>query len=105
MHIVVLITTKTRSEAKKIVTELIAKERIACANIIPAVESFFRWEGKVTKEKEVLIVIKSTKSQFEAISKMVKRIHSYTVPEIIALPIIDGNADYLRWIDDSVIQT
>ena len=105
MHIVVLITTKNIEEANTIVSQLIKNKEIDCANIVSSVNSLFWWKGNVEKEEEVLIIAKSQKSQFKAIEKTVKLIHSYTVPEIIAIPIVEGSEDYLKWIDDSVETT
>lgn len=101
MNIVVLITAKNKREANKISKSLLDDKLIACANVIDGIDSLFWWKGKVCREKEVLLVIKSTKSKFKKIVSAVKNIHSYDVPEIIALPIIDGNPDYLKWIKDS----
>lgn len=101
MYIVIFITAKNAREANKIAAKLVADKLIACANIIKGVKSIFRWQGKVDKADEVLLVLKSKKSCFPKIVKTVKSIHSYDVPEIIALPIIDGNKDYLNWIEKS----
>ena len=102
MNIVIFITTKNTAEAKKISQALVGKRLIACANIVKGIQSFFWWEGKVDKANEVLLVIKTKRSLFKEIVKAVKALHSYSVPEIIALPIIEGNKDYLRWIHASV---
>ena len=102
MNIVVLITAKDALEAKTISDQLLEKKLIACANIVEGVQSVFWWQGKIDQAKETLIVLKSKPSLFKKIVKTVKAHHSYEVPEIIALPIIDGNPDYLRWIDESV---
>ena len=75
---------------------------IACANIIEGVQSVFWWQGKIDQAKETLIILKSKQALFKKIVKTVKAHHSYAVPEIIALAIIDGNPDYLRWIDESL---
>lgn len=101
MHIVVLITAKDAKEANDIVTRLIDDKLIACANIVRDVRSIFRWEGKVDAADEVLLVLKTKKKCFAQLVETVKSVHSYDVPEIIALPIIDGNADYLKWIEES----
>ena len=77
-------------------------ERAACVNIVPRVNSLFRWQGKVDSAQESLLIIKSIASLLPKIVEMVKRAHSYEVPEIIALPIISGNEDYLKWMDSEV---
>lgn len=101
MYIVVLVTVPRGQKAKKIVKFLLSEKVAACVNIIPKVDSFFRWQGKIDKAKEVLLVIKTRKNLFAKLVKAVRSKHPYTVPEIIALPIISGNKEYLEWICDS----
>jgi periplasmic divalent cation tolerance protein len=101
VHIVVLITTKNREESERIATALVENKLIACANIIDGIQSVFWWQEKVDRAQESLLVLKSRKSCFSKIVKTVKSLHSYEVPEIIALPIIGGSKDYLKWIDES----
>jgi len=98
---VVLITVKSGAEAKKISKALVAKKLVACVNIVKDIESFFWWEGKVDNAKETLLILKIQKKCFPKIVKAVKALHSYSVPEIIALPIIAGEKKYLKWIKDS----
>jgi len=98
MCIVVFVTTKNGREANKIAIKLVESKLIACANVIKGVHSTFRWQGKVDKADETLLILKSKKSCLLKIVKMVKKYHSYDVPEIIALPITDGSKDYLNWI-------
>ena len=100
MNIVILITAKNDAEAKKIAEALVKKKLIACANIIKGIKSFFWWEGKVDKANEVLLVLKTKRILFKKIEKTVKTLHSYSVPEIIALPIVEGSKDYLKWVND-----
>jgi len=102
MHIVILITASKKKEAKKIAAKLLKEKLVACVNIVDKVESFFWWQGKIDKAAESLMVIKSTKAKFGKIVKAVLSVHSYTVPEIIALPIIAGHKPYLDWIDASI---
>lgn len=101
-YIVVLITTPQTEESKKIADKLIREKIAACVNIVPQIDSIFWWENKVNNEPESLLIIKTTKKQFEKLIKIVKEIHTYSVPEIIALPIIGGNEDYLNWVEESV---
>jgi len=101
MCIVIFITAKNVREANKIAKKLVEDKLIACANVIKGVKSIFCWQGKVERADEVLLVLKSKKSCFQKIVKTVKSLHSYEVPEIIALPIIAGNKDYLNWIKKS----
>jgi periplasmic divalent cation tolerance protein len=102
MHIVVFVTAGSKDEACKIARRLIEKRLAACVNIVEKIDSLFRWEGKVDAAAEALLLIKSKKSKFSQIVKAVRSVHSYEVPEIIALPIICGDGPYLKWIDASV---
>jgi periplasmic divalent cation tolerance protein len=97
--ILVLVTAGSGEEAHSIADKLLAEHKAACVNILPGVSSFFRWKGKVDSAKETLLVIKSKQSLLDDVIKLVKANHSYEVPEIIALPIIGGNPDYLDWIE------
>lgn len=98
-HIVVLITASSTDEAKKISDSLIKKNLAACANLINPIQSIFRWQGNICDESETLIVIKTRAALFDSLQDEVQKTHSYEVPEIIALPIINGNDNYLKWID------
>jgi len=99
MHVVVLVTAKNKKEAGKISTELIKAKLAACVNIVDKVDSVFFWAAKLDRVKESLLVIKSQKGKLPKIIKLVRSLHSYKVPEIIAIPIIAGDKPYLRWID------
>ena len=102
MNIVVFITAKDKKEGEKIAWHLLDKKLAACVNIMPEVESFFWWEGKIDQSKEVLLIVKSKKILFSKIVKAVREVHSYSVPEIIALPVVAGFKNYLEWINNSV---
>lgn len=102
MYIVIFVTTANVQEAEKISSQLVNRKLAACANIVEGIKSFFWWQGKIDSAGEVLLVIKSKKSKLAAIIKEVKSLHSYEVPEIIAMPIIAGDKDYLRWVDASL---
>ena len=97
-EVVVLITTGSEEEAGKIGRLLVSEGLVACANIVPKVQSIFRWEGKVVEEEETLLIIKSVDDAFESLETMVKAHHSYDVPEIIAIPIQKGSTEYLSWV-------
>ena len=97
-YIIVLVTVSSKQEGEKIAHFLLEKKLIACANIIGPVSSHFHWSGKVETAKEYLIFLKSKRELFEEICKAVKAMHSYEVPEIIALPIIEGANEYLDWM-------
>lgn len=101
-YIVILITTADAKEAQQISRVLLEQRKAACVNIISNVDSSFWWEGKIDSARENLLIVKSKASLLPEIINLVKKTHSYTVPEIIALPIIGGNQDYLDWIEKSV---
>lgn len=102
MSIVIFITCANRNEADKIANELIVLKLVACVNIVDKVNSIFWWQDKVDSANEVLLIAKSKKSLMEKIIRQVKFQHSYQVPEVIALPIISGNKEYINWIYESV---
>ena len=102
MNIVIFITCVNRREAEKIAGNLVGKKLAACVNIVDNIKSIFWWQGKIDKADEVLLIAKSKKTLIERIVKEVKRLHSYKVPEIIALPIVAGNRDYLNWVNESI---
>ena len=100
--IVVLITAGSVRECKKIARKLLDEKLIACANVIPVVQSLYAWKGKIADEKECVMILKSTRELFPALQSEIEKLHSYSVPEIIALPIIDGSQNYLEWLGESV---
>lgn len=102
MYIIVLVTCANRKEAQRIARQLIESRLAACVNIIDKIASLFRWEAKMDSANEILLLIKSRKIKLAKIIKLVKSMHSYQVPEIIAIPIVGGEKKYLRWIDESV---
>lgn len=102
MYIVVFVTAPSREEARRIAAGLIADKLAACVNIAGGITSVFRWKGKVETAREALLIIKSKKSLLPGIITRVKSLHSYEVPEIIALPVAGGCKPYLEWIDESV---
>lgn len=101
MVVVVFVTASNRKEAENIASGLLKGRLAACVNMISGVSSFFRWEGKVDKAKETLLIIKTRKALMDKLIKKVKSLHSYEVPEIIALPVISGYKRYLGWVDES----
>ena len=98
--IVIFVTTSSEPEAHKIAELLLSRRKAACVNIVPRIASSFWWQGKLDSAQESLLIIKTKASLLPEIVALVKTEHSYKVPEIIALPIIGGNVDYLKWIDD-----
>ena len=99
-YLVVFITTSSHEEACKIADALVSQRKAACVNIVPRVNSLFRWKGKIEEAEESLLVVKTRAKLFPDVVSTVKCIHSYEVPEIIALPIVEGNPNYLKWIDE-----
>jgi periplasmic divalent cation tolerance protein len=97
--VVIFVTTSSEQEAHKISERLLASRKAACVNIVPRVDSSFWWQGKLDSAQESLLIIKTRASLLQEVIDLVKGAHSYSVPEIIALPIIGGNQDYLNWID------
>jgi len=96
--IVVLVTASNRQEAELIGQALVEKKLAACCNIVESIGSIFYWQGKLNQEQEVLLIIKSVRARFDQLVNTVKQLHSYTTPEIIALPIVMGSPDYLNWV-------
>ena len=99
--IVVLVTCGSEEEALKIANALVAEHLAACVNLIAPIRSISRWEGKICDEKEWLLIIKTQKQKFEELEKRVKSLHSYSVPEIISLPVTEGSSAYLNWIEEN----
>jgi periplasmic divalent cation tolerance protein len=100
--VVILVTASSEAEAKSIARTLLEQKLIACANLLP-INSLFHWEGEIQEEAEVLMIMKSESAIFkEKIIAAVQAAHSYDVPEIIAMPIVLGSADYLKWISDTI---
>jgi periplasmic divalent cation tolerance protein len=101
-YVVIFITASSETEARRISDVLLAQRKAACVNIIRAVDSSFWWQGKLESALESLLIVKTKASLVNEIVALVKENHSYTVPEIIALPIIAGNPDYLQWLEKTV---
>jgi len=99
---IVLSTAGSEDEARKIARYLVEKQLAACVNFIPRVESVYRWQGKIESSHEFLMLIKTSADQFAAVRDAISRLHSYELPECIALGIEDGSSDYLDWLGDSL---
>ena len=97
-EIVVLVTAASETEAKFIARRIVEEKLVACVNIIPTIQSVFEWEGKVMEEQESLLIIKTKAEVFAMLESVIKAHHSYSVPEIIALPIQMGSTAYLEWL-------
>lgn len=102
-YVVVLVTCGSRREARKIARSVVVGRLAACVNILEApVHSIYRWKGKIEEGREYLLVMKSSRARLAALQAEVSRLHSYDVPEFIALPIVDGARKYLAWLGDCV---
>ncbi len=99
---VVLVTASGLEEGNKITSIVLDKRLAACVNIVPKISSLFWWQGKIDAADEVLLIIKTRASRVRDIVDAVKRVHSYSVPEVIAFPVMAGNEDYLDWIAGEV---
>ena len=104
-QVVVFVTTSSEEEAEKIASLLLEKRTAACVNVIPRVSSRFWWQGKLDSAQESLLIIKTRAALMPQLTEIVKKAHSYTVPEIVALPIVAGDKDYLDWVDQETSQT
>jgi periplasmic divalent cation tolerance protein len=98
----ILSTTGSEAEARKIAHHLVEHQLAACVNIVPQIESIYRWQGKVESAREWLLIIKTVVDKFAAVRDAIRELHSYDLPECIAIAIEDGSADYLEWIGESV---
>jgi periplasmic divalent cation tolerance protein len=95
------VTCKDRRQADAIAKTLVREKLAACVNIVPGVASIYAWEGKVEEGREVLLLIKSRSALSKRLAVRVKALHSYSVPEVVTIPIVSGNPEYLRWVRES----
>ena len=102
-EIIVLVTTPNTAEASKIANALVSQQLAACVNIVPLIESIYRWKGEVKCDSEALMIIKTTADRYSELERRVKELHSYSTPEIVALRIERGSSDYLEWLRDSTV--
>ena len=96
--LMVFVTVSTEEEGKKIGNILVENRLAACVNLVPQIHSIFRWKGNIENENEVLLLIKSTRERIDELVAKIKEIHSYDVPEILAIPVFAGNRDYIDWV-------
>lgn len=99
--LLVLSTFPDAEAAGRIAEQLVAEKLAACANILPAVRSIYRWQGKVEDATETMVFFKTTRNRFGDFRQKLRELHSCEVPEIVALPVAEGLPDYLRWVSDS----
>jgi periplasmic divalent cation tolerance protein len=100
--LVVLITAGSQEEAEHLAHRLVAEMLAACVNVVPGVTSVYRWEGEIQRDQEWLLIVKTERQILDSLIQRVQVLHSYEVPEIIALPLVGGSEAYLRWISDQV---
>lgn len=100
--IIIMVTCASRKEARKIADRLLSKRLVACANIVSGIESKFWWKGKIDSASETLLMMKTVKANFKKVETAVLNLHSYEVPEIIAVSIAAGGKSYFSWIEKSV---
>jgi periplasmic divalent cation tolerance protein len=101
--IVVLMTAGSREEAARLADVLVVARLAACVQILPEIESVYHWQGNVERSAEILLLAKTTQANFNALEAMVRSLHSYETPEIIALPITQSSAPYLEWLTANVV--
>ena len=100
-HVLILTTLPAGADAAAFATALVDAQLAACVNLLPVMESVYRWEGRVQRDSERQLIIKTSRERVATLWQRVRELHPYDVPEFIVLPIVDGNDAYLRWIGDS----
>jgi periplasmic divalent cation tolerance protein len=100
--IVIFCTASSEQEARTLTDALVGGKLAACVSTVPHVRSTYWWQGKIERGEEILLIIKTDSSKFQALMKRIKALHSYTVPEVLALPAVKGNPDYLKWLKQSL---
>ncbi len=100
--VIVLSTCGSNEEARRIARSLVGQRLAACVNITSPVRSIYHWKGKVADDQEVLLVVKTSRPLFERVRREVEKLHSYHLPEVVCLPIIDGAPNYLNWLGSSL---
>jgi periplasmic divalent cation tolerance protein len=99
---IVLTTAGSKEEARKIANALVERKLAACVNIVPNIESIYRWEGKVERAEEWLLIIKTDANAFARVRDAIKELHSYDLPECVSISVDAGSANYLQWIGEQV---
>lgn len=101
--VLILTTAGTEAEARKLAESLVERRLAACVNIVPRIQSVYRWEGKVESSEEFLLLIKTTEARTADVQSAIRELHSYELPEFVVISIKAGSAEYLNWINDSVM--
>jgi periplasmic divalent cation tolerance protein len=102
--IVVLSNCGSEEEARRIARALVEARVAACVNILPGIQSIYHWQGAIQEDSEWMLVIKSTRSMFDRLSIELRKVHSYQVPEVLAIPVVAGSPDYLDWMDRELVE-
>ena len=100
--LIVFVTCPTAAVGRRLANALIRSRLAACVNLLPGVESTFRWQGKINRCREALLLIKTTSRRFETLKRAILKLHPYEVPEVIAVAVVAGHPPYLRWIQDTI---
>lgn len=100
--LIVFCTCESPAQGRQIAEALVEARLAACVNILPPLQSIYRWQGKIESAEEVLLLIKSTRDRFAALQERIQQLHSYDTPEIIAVPITAGSEKYLGWLGEQV---
>ena len=104
VFIQVMTTTETKEQAQTIARHLVGKKLAACVQITDAIESTYFWKGKLECSREYHCLIKTREDLFSQVETAIKKLHSYEIPEIIAVPVINGSQEYLKWLDESLLK-
>ena len=102
--LIVFVTAASMEQASAIADSLVGERLAACVNILGAIESVYRWDGKVTRDHEVLLIVKTTASRYQELEARIKALHTYTTPEIIAINVVEGSPSYLEWLREAVLK-
>ena len=100
--IVVFVMVGNPNDAAVLAKSLVEKRLAACVNLVPGATSWYWWDGKVAEDQEVLLIVKTSRHKFASLEKEVVRLHSYAVPEVVAIQIVEGSKNYLNWIEESL---
>jgi len=100
--VVVFVTVGSADEGERISRALVESRLAACVNRVKSVQSIYRWQGKIESNEEELLIVKSRRDLFERLKEKIQQLHSYSVPEIIALPILAGSESYLHWLEEEL---
>ena len=104
-EVVVYITVSSSAEAETIARAIVSEKLAACVNVVPGIRSFYRWEGKVQDDAELLLIVKTLRPTLNALYERIRELHSYEVPEFIVVPVAEGSQDYLDWLEQLVSKT